>query len=231
MSDDLAEIITFHGWGFSSEIWSDWEKVLSGGHGHNIMHADRGYFGKEYTPEFSETRSPKILIVHSFGLHWCPEYILNKADHLIIISGFLSFHPDNAGEARKSNLILRQMMGRFVEKPKEVLSDFYKNVFYPAKNPVRIPVEFDHDQLLEDLELLGTTILNPDILRKRHAITIFHGEKDRIVSNLKASELFGIVRRNAQYFEIKHAGHGVAFTHTGKCLRFLKPVFEPVRAE
>lgn len=227
MSDISAEIITFHGWGFSPEIWSDWEQVLTNEYGHKIMHADRGYFGEQNIPEFQENSNPGIIIVHSYGLHWCPKELLNKADHLIIVSGFLSFHPDGNSEARKSKLILRQMMSRFVEKPKEVMSDFYSNVYYPSETSINVPGKFRHDQLLEDLEKLGSSNINPDILHNLPAITIFHGEKDRVISNHKARDLFGIVKRRAQYFEIKHAGHGVAFTHTGKCLQFLKPLFKP----
>lgn len=229
MYDKTAEIITFHGWGFFPEIWSDWERVLTKEYGHKVIHADRGYFGEEHIPEFQQKSSPKVVIVHSYGLHWCPKELLEEADHLIIVSGFLSFHPDNSSEARKSKLILRQMMSRFVEKPEEVLSDFYSKAYFPSKAVVNVPGVFRHDQLLEDLQKLGTSNLNPDILHNMQAITIFHGEKDRIVSNHKARDLFGIVKHRAQYFEIKHAGHGVAFTHTGKCLQFLKPLLKPVK--
>ena len=225
MSENITEIITFHGWGFSPGIWSEWEQILAGTVGVSVQHADRGYFGKENIPSFRDANGSKILMVHSFGLHWCPQELIRSADHLIIISGFLSFHPETPREARKSKLVLRQMKSRFVDKPMEVLTKFYENVYTPAQADIQTPGVLNHDQLLEDLEWLGTANLWPDMLHKINGITIIHGEDDRIVSNSKARELFAMLR-GSQYFEIKHAGHGVAFTHTEECFRFLKPVVQ-----
>jgi pimeloyl-[acyl-carrier protein] methyl ester esterase len=115
-------------------------------------HADRGYFGRENAPGFSDKAVRKIIMTHSFGLHWCPAGLLEEADHLVIVSGFISFHPEEPGERRRSKLFLRQMKSRFVEKPAEVLRMFYENVYHPEEVPVAVPAGCDHDRLLEDLE-------------------------------------------------------------------------------
>jgi pimeloyl-[acyl-carrier protein] methyl ester esterase len=226
MHGDKVEIITFHGWGFSPAIWDGFEKNLCALENLDIRHADRGYFRKENLPAFQQTDSRKIIIVHSYGLHWCPPEWIQSADHMIILSGFLSFHPRDPEKSRRSRHMLRQMKSRFVDEPEEVLNQFYENVFLPDKVNYQPGNRINHDRLLDDLEHLETSVINPDLLHGADQVTIIHGEEDQIVSNHKAHELFSMFTLNAQYFEIKHAGHGVLYTHAEECSRFLKPNFE-----
>src|SRR5690625_8030952 len=125
MFDHPTQLLTFHGWGFSSDIWQSWQSYLDPSL--RVRHADRGYFGGGYMPQFEEDESHKVILTHSFGLHWCPQSLIEQADHLVISSGFLSFHPDRELAGRRSRLLLQQMMSRFVEKPAEVLDQFYHN--------------------------------------------------------------------------------------------------------
>jgi pimeloyl-[acyl-carrier protein] methyl ester esterase len=225
MPGDNIEVITFHGWGFSPEIWSKAENNLNELENLVIRHADRGYFGNEYIPDFKDSDSKKILMVHSYGLHWCPDEWIDMADQIIIISGFLTFHPEDSDRSGHSRHTLRQMKSRFVTKPDEVLSRFYKNVFDPVVTDYQIHDVMNHDLLLEDLEQLGSSVISPDILHRTEKIILLHGENDRIVSNRKSHVMFSMLSRNAQYFEIKYAGHGILYTHAEECTRFIKPNF------
>lgn len=226
MGGDHIELITFHGWGFSAGIWTEIEEELNRIDGLMIRHADRGYFGNSTLPEFEYSDSIKMVMVHSYGLHWCPAKWIESADHVIIISGFLSFHPPDPKMNRRSKHILRQMKSRFIEKPEEVLDQFYDHVFDPVAVSCQRGTSINHDKLLEDLEDLETSLMTPDLLYKADKVTILHGEDDRIVSNRKAHEMYSMLIKNAQYFEIKHAGHGLLYTHAEECSRFLKPNFE-----
>lgn len=230
-SDRLStEIITYHGWGFSSAIWKHWTAILPAGT--SVSHADQGYFGERIQPEFRQLSSRKVILTHSFGLHLCPEQNLKEADHLVIMSGFLSFHPEKSADNRRSRLVLQQMMSRFVEKPKEVLSGFYKNTFSPVNGIIKVADTFSHDRLLEDLGKLETSRLTPEYLYQVPEITIIHGEADKIVPKDKSRRMFAVLRRRSQYFEIKHAGHGVPFTHSEQCCKFLLPaLFHEVSEE
>ncbi|MEX1063013.1 MAG: alpha/beta hydrolase [Balneolaceae bacterium] len=217
-----TELITFHGWGFSPNVWEGWESILPSAV--RFIHADRGYFGPPCKPSFSESSGRKVLLTHSFGLHWCPAGLLAEADHLVVLSGFLDFHPAATEENRRSRLVLRQMLSRFVEKPGEVLRMFYKNAFSPDKvTSEEFPGTFNHDNLLSDLDILGTSRLNPEKLLRVPGITFIHGEADEVVSNTKGRSMYADLQDNSQYFEIKQAGHCVPFTHAEQCYRFLKP--------
>lgn len=224
MTADLkTDIITFHGWGFSPDIWAEWDSLIPDIA--SIRHADRGYFGDRKVPVFKRFSEQRVIITHSFGLHWCPSDLILQADHLVVISGFLSFHPDQPKRARRSKLLLQQMMSRFVDKPREVLDKFYKEVFKPYPVSVDIPSGINHDKLLDDLALLDTVQMKPELLHKIPAITIIHGEEDVVVPKEKAHELFSIFKRKSQYFEIKQSGHSVPFTRQVQCIGFLKPLF------
>jgi len=223
MTDLETDLITFHGWGFSADIWSDWDSVVPDLV--TIRHANRGYFGERKVPVFKKSSEQKVLMTHSFGLHWCPDELLFLADHLVIFSGFLSFHPKQAKHARRSKLMLQQMMSRFVDKPKEVLDKFYEEAFKPSPASVTSPSEINHDILLDDLARLGSVQMRPELLHNIPAITIIHGEEDCVVQRVKAHELFSIFKSKSQYFEIKHSGHAVPFTRHTQCAGFLKPLF------
>ena len=222
MFDFPTQLLTFHGWGFSSEIWRSWQQYLDPSV--RVRHADRGYFGDGYNPEFEEDGSQKVVLTHSFGLHWCPQHLIEQADHLVIISGFLSFHPDREVAGRRSRLLLQQMMSRFIEKPDEVLKKFYENTYSPAERPPIPGRKISHDRLLEDLGQLGNTGMGPEKLHRVPSLTLIHGEEDVIVSNRKGRGMYRLLRRRSRYLEVKQAGHAVPFTHPELCYRFLTPI-------
>ena len=236
MSDYPTELLTFHGWGFSSDIWQSWESYLPPDL--RVQHAERGYFGEGGVPQFEEEGSHKVILTHSFGLHWCPRPLIEQADHLVIISGFLSFHPERELAERRSRLLFQQMMSRFVEKPHEVLAQFYRNTYSPSESPAapygeingesagEIRGGISHDRLLEDLGQLGTVRMGPEELHRIPALTLIHGEEDAIVSNRKGRGIYRLLNRRSRYLEVKHAGHAVPFTHPEICCKFLNPVLQ-----
>lgn len=191
--------------------------------------ADRGYFEKPEPAGFSDkTDLRKVVFAHSFGLHWCPDEVLEKADHLVVFGGFLNFHPENEKQRKRSFLIVQQMLSHFVEKPKEVLRKFVENAFYPQKaTRTDVNGDIDHEKLLTDLTRIQHDRLSEQFLHEIPEITIIHGENDKIVSNQKGRELYQKLRYRSQYFEIKKAGHAVPATHCKKCYALLKPFIEP----
>lgn len=223
MSDPATELITFHGWGFSPEIWSEWEERLAGSV--TIQHGNRGYFGEPNTPSFTGNSDRNVVMTHSFGLHWCPKSLLKQADTLVVLSGFLSFHPSDPGGERRSMLVVRQMMSHFVEKPLEVMDQFYRNVYAPEEAPDNTPGPMDHDRLLADLERLNSSHLKPEQFADVNEVIIIHGTRDRIVSNERARDLYSLLLSKAKYFEVKEGGHAIGFCRVGECIRFLNPIF------
>ncbi|MDZ7719393.1 MAG: alpha/beta hydrolase [Balneolaceae bacterium] len=225
MSDKKYQVIAYHGWGFDPSIWQPLqEKMTPSAH---FQAADRGYFSGSMLPSWDESlNSEKLLLVHSYGLHWCDSEVLQKADHLVIISGFLKFHPESGKEYKRSKFALRKMQSQFVDSPRKVLQKFYERVFYPQEPELDLPKNLQHDLLLSDLgDLDHDNRQNADIF-DTNSITIIHGSEDKIVNNELARYMFSKLRLRSQYFEIKKAGHGVPYTHSSKIFEILNSLLK-----
>lgn len=217
-----VDVIAYHGWGFDASCWDPWKKLL--GNSFQLRCYEAGYFGRpEKAPVLSDDHMPKIVMAHSFGLHLCPESHFQKADLVVVFSGFLQFHPVAAQYNRRSRLMLNQMMNRLDEDPQKVLKDFYKNTFHPAE-PTNLPRgDFKADLLHRDLQELDTHKIGPEVMKKADKMCILHGSKDAIVPRRKGRELYDSFSSKSQYFEINDAGHALPFTHAGQCWQFLEP--------
>lgn len=220
MSETKYQVIAYHGWGFDPSVWKPLQKNMQ-----PFVHfqaADRGYFSDSFAPGWDNSSArEKLLLVHSYGLHLCDQEVLQQADHLVIISGFLNFHPTTKEEHKRSKLFLRKMQSQFVDSPKKVLQKFYERVFYPEEPKLTVPDNLHHDLLLSDLgDLDHDNRTNADIF-DTNSITIIHGAEDKIVDNELAREMFSKLRLRSQYFELKKAGHAVLFTHSSKIFEIL----------
>lgn len=220
MSKKKYHVLAYHGWGFNPSFWQPLNELMEP---HvRFETADRGYFSDSFYPSWDESsESENLLLVHSYGLHWCGQKVLQQADHLVIISGFLNFHPNTDEEHKRSKFFLRKMQSQFVDSPKKVLQKFYERVFYPQEPKLAVPDNLRHDLLLSDLgDLDHDKRTNADIF-DTNSITIIHGADDKIVDNELAREMFSKLRLRSQYFEIKKAGHAVPFTHSSKVFEIL----------
>ncbi|MBN2731720.1 MAG: alpha/beta hydrolase [Balneolaceae bacterium] len=217
-----TEIITYHGWGFDAECWQKLQSLFADSI--KWKNFDRGYFNDPESPSFSEGSNNKVAVVHSFGLHLCEEDVLQKADLLVIMSGFLHFHPKAAQFRRRSKLVLSEMINQFEQKPEKVLKTFYRNVFHPQKTFDLPNEEMDHSLLLEDLKLLDRSEISLPVLKNTARICIFQGADDAIVPKEKGRGLFNQFGDQAQYFEIKKAGHALPIAHAPRCREILEPM-------
>ncbi|MGD8426019.1 MAG: alpha/beta hydrolase [Balneolaceae bacterium] len=216
--------IAFHGWGFNKQYWQPWSDYISE---YGCFEAyDRGYFRNPKEVEILADSSKTVVITHSFGLHWIEESILSEADLLIVIGGFLYFHPYTAQYKRRSRLILQEMINEFEIKPEKVLHKFYENCYAPCEAPQNELGEIDHQLLLDDLRTLQNSERDIQALKSAGKICIIHGTNDRIVPNQKGRQLYTQLQNRAKYFEIKQAGHSVPFTHPKQCLEFVTPEIE-----
>lgn len=217
-----AEVIAYHGWGFDSFCWNQWQEMF--GDGIAFKSYERGYFGKaERAPVFMEKKVQKIVMAHSFGLHFCPEIHFSKADLVIIFGGFIQFHPVAAQYRRRSRLVLNQMVNNMKEKPEKVLDEFYKNSFSPQEAPKFSKKDLQKEKLLKDLQLMDTHKIEAGMLKKADKLCILHGSRDAIIHRRKGRELYESFSKKSQYFEIKNAGHALPFTHGKQCWQFIEP--------
>ncbi|MDX1640777.1 MAG: alpha/beta hydrolase [Balneolaceae bacterium] len=227
MSRKSIQILAYHGWGFDKSLWYPLQKEFEDYVIFNL--ADRGYFSGPVEPSWK--RDPgikKVLLVHSYGLHWCSNKILEQADHLVMIGSFLNFHPEEKNEYKRSKLLVRKMITQLVEAPEMVLENFYENAFYPDEQKLEVPQasNLNHDLLLSDLSDLDRDQRKNARVFDLNSITIIHGAKDQIVSNDMARNMYKKLRLRSQYFEIKNGGHVLPLTHSSKIFEILKSLLQ-----
>ncbi|WP_107669020.1 alpha/beta hydrolase [Cyanothece sp. BG0011] len=210
------EIIAYHGWAFDRNCWKEWQEILSTNF--KFKTYDRGYFGKSYTPSFDNTEKIKIIFAHSFGLHLCPLETLKKANLLILFNSFAQFHPKGEKQRKRSKNALQLMINEFNKNPKSVLESFYKKCYSPFSSVNTNYDSGDWEKLGEDLELLNTSIVDINILKKVPKIYIIQSSKDRIFNQSYAQEFYKNLGDNSQYYEIENIGHSLPFTNIKSCL-------------
>lgn len=220
MAEKKYHVLAYHGWGMSPAIWHPLQSELEPFV--RFEAANRGYFSNSYIPSWDDSsESENLLLVHSYGLHWCDQEVLKNADHLVIIGGFLNFHPNSGQEYKRSKMVLRKMQSQFVDSPEKVLDKFNEQVFHPYEPKIDVPKNLSHDLLLSDLgDLDRDNRENADIF-DMNSITIIHGAEDQIVDNELARDMYSKLRLRSQYFEIKKGGHGIPFTHSSKIFEIL----------
>jgi pimeloyl-[acyl-carrier protein] methyl ester esterase len=206
--------VAYHGWGFDRTCWQPWvERFAAKGIALNV--GDRGYFHQPYEPP-----SERVILVHSYGLHWCPIEHLQQASLLILFSSFLSFHPQQDRNKKRSKFMLSQMTTQFVANPIEVWQAFQVKTYHPAPwEPGDAAMNVE--RLRDDLKDLETCTLDADRLRVIPQVLILHGSGDRIVATAKGRELWEAVP-HSQYGEIDSAGHGLPFSHTAACWNWIE---------
>lgn len=217
----LVDVLAYHGWGFDSNCWRNWEAVIP--ETFHWMNADRGYFGIEKAPEFTNNAHIRMVITHSFGLHLCSDEILSAADYLVIFAGFLNFHmPVNVFKGRSKQQV-NQMISRFKTNPEKVLKAFHRQVFHPQKSIDFHQKEMNELLLLDDLEKLNKQERVLPLMKKDADIFIFQGTDDVIVPKEKGRLLVKRFGEQAHYFEIQNSGHALPITHTEKCFQMIRP--------
>jgi pimeloyl-[acyl-carrier protein] methyl ester esterase len=175
------EAIAYHGWGFGADCWSDWLPRFAS-LGGSLRCADRGYFGAPQSWAFGPG-SYKILLTHSYGLHWCPVEQLAAADLWICLAGFGAFHPAEEPDRRRSQRRVSRMIAKFATDPEVVLTEFWSNCEGDAgllSSPKPCFDQANGELLDRDLRDLDRCQLDPQISLPRRSI-IIHGSADRIV--------------------------------------------------
>lgn len=207
MFESRIECIAFHGWGLDASFWDLVKNELS--EAIEVKAADRGYFSEPVIPEFSgNPATSKMLLVHSFGLHWCPENLIEEADIVVLTGSFLSFLSDEERERKAEIKALDRMITLFKKEPDSVLQNFYTRAFLPHKSySFETSPVMNHTLLLDDLkQMMNDHFDIPESLSSK-SIFIIHGADDKIVSIEKARKMKEALPAVSSYFEIPGAGH------------------------
>ena len=176
------ELVFFHGWALDHHFWTPLAKHL----GLRTHFFDRGYFGEPQMPELPQ--GPFLIITHSYGLHQVPTHWFEQAAGLVIIGGFLEFHPKGPLE-KASRRGLKQMRAGLKEDPASTLEQFYLGAASLGHPPYPVKTDYAVDLLETDLQALDTCCLDPASLAGVGRILIAQGEADQVVLPAKAEEL------------------------------------------
>ena len=223
-----AEVLAYHGWGYSSAAWQGWRNWLRQQQ-YQLKAFDRGYFGAPVQPQFSNSTTAKLIFTHSYGLHFCPASALREANLLVIFSSFRQFHPEHASLKKRSQQILQQMIIQFERQPNTVLQNFRAKCSQPIDNSEPAPNLINASLLYQDLHQLDSCSLDLLPLQQIPKIVVLHGAQDRIVSAATGKALANELA--ASYFEIESAGHALPFTQAATCQAILQPILEELRHE
>jgi pimeloyl-[acyl-carrier protein] methyl ester esterase len=175
--------VAYHGWGFDRTCWQPWVERFAA-RGGALTVGDRGYSNQPYEPP-----SERVILAHSYGLHWCPIEHLQQASLLILFSSFLSFHPQQDKNKKRSQFMLAQMTTQFEANPIKVWEAFQGRTYHPAPWEHTDLPKMSVDRLHTDLKDLDTCTLDSDRLRMIPQVLILQGSGDRIVATAKGREL------------------------------------------
>ena len=203
-----VDVVAQHGWGFGAWCWDRWRDVLPAGF---ALHCpDRGYFG----PAVAVAARPRIVVVHSLGLHLLSPQLWAGAELIAVISGFRSFHAACDRQARRSRRTVEQMLVRLEREPAALLADFYTRCGTPPDN--RWSGAIDADGLRRDLQLLQESVLELSAIPAAAQVLILHGSRDRVVPVERAENLRELLPNSALAI-VAEAGHALPLTHARAC--------------
>lgn len=227
---DKVEVVTYHGWAFSRDFWKSLTDFISSDI--NVKLSNRGYFGGEETLcSFDKDSDLKILFLHSFGLHWCPDKVLKSADVIVIFNSFLDFHPSDEAKRKKSIKILKRMIDEFEKNPTSVLELFYTNCFYPHKSVYEFDSNFDFKKLLHDLNALNETSERVFNFSQKQKLIIVESDKDKIVIDSRKSNFEKAFKRSELFIQIEDASHAHLIENPSKSVSYLSkvlPIFREI---
>ncbi len=206
--------ILFPGWGVAKEEYAGLnpETVI-----------DYGFFKEEKSLDLMEPASwlleiqptePYILIGHSMGSLFVlrNSQLRDNAQAIIIIGGFAKFAESDNNPYGKSALEVNIMQRQLRRNPRLLMKSFYRTMFYPAHQKVKISETLNISQLHHGLELLKICDIRKDLENIKVPVMIMNGKKDAIVSAKLAETLNDkIVGSSLMLFH--EGGHALPITN------------------
>lgn len=213
-----TEVIFHHGWGFDSTMWDGWVDAFAKD-GAVCLSAERGYFGlPKENPQFSDDADFKIVVAHSLGLHFISESELEQCDALLILAGFLNFHPTEQLARKRSQRVIRAMKEKLTKDPAALINDFWANCYAPELTKVKfLPVETMHiNLLLEDLQVLDQNEIPASRFAKVPQVVSVASTTDHILHQSTADQMADI-SPNTTLIKVPDLSHAFPLTSALDC--------------
>ena len=221
MSLAERDVIAMHGWAGDGGQWEPW-LAATAPLGWHWTCGERGYGDRapripSWSPRLSgATRPPRLLIVHSLGLHLLPPPVLAAADAVVLLASFAGFLPPPPAQRRLAAALngmaaqledadgARSMLRAFLAKaaapdPPELMAPG------PADGPLGAA---NLERLRRDLEQLRLTSGLPEGFPAEAAVLIVEAEHDAIVVPESRAQLRDLLPR-AEVRLMAGAGHAL----------------------
>lgn len=211
------EVYFLHGWGFDSAIWNDWLFCVN----QNVITYvfDRGYFkNKKQNFELNFSARSKIVIAHSFGLHYLSAKDFSQINTLILISSFCYFH-EYAANPKLSYKQIDLMKQKLVNDPAGVLCNFYSRCGLKeySVNPPLINTQLLYDDLIE----LNRHQVDRASVKSIPNVILLHGVQDNIVIKDHSNGLHDVLL-NSSVFISESEGHALPLTNPDWCINMIE---------
>lgn len=177
----------FHGWALGPWYFKGFLEQLPEAERAQSWAFDRGYFGAPSgAPPAVEGA---VVVAHSFGLHWVPPEALRRARALVVLAGFLRFHPQEERARKVSQRGLRNLKTGLEQDLPGALESFYRLCCAPGPCGFFRPAAGHRARLAADLEALDQAELDPARLAHAPRTLLVHGAEDQVVAPQAADEL------------------------------------------
>lgn len=166
------------------------------------------------TEGFEIPDSPYEVIAHSMGalVALADSPLRNNAEKLVVFGGFAKFAESDDNPHGTPPADIDAMSDAVRTDPSKLLKRFHRIVAFPERFKFQpIPERVDTDALLEGLEILKTRDIRGDLESIRIPVSLFHGERDTVVSAELARDVISRVPK-AKLTLIPDAGHAIPFT-------------------
>jgi pimeloyl-[acyl-carrier protein] methyl ester esterase len=215
MKHTSLQLIAMHGWAGDSRAWDPWQEA-AGRRGWSWQSGESGDCQLAPSrPQWPQHNGPRVVIVHSLGLHLLPEAVLAQAEAVVLLASFGRFVPTGPG-GRRWRQALRGMGQRLeAGDTTAMLNDFLREAAAPAAverlpagpSSASMPAE-GVERLRQDLLLLEQCSAVPTVYPSGARSLIVEAGADRIVAPESRSAL-ALALPAAELWTMVGTGHSL----------------------
>lgn len=210
----MTTLLAMHGWAGDSRGWQPLAAAAAA-RGWSCLAAERGYGGLPRRQPAWLGGGPRLLVVHSLGLHLLPQPVLAAAEAVVLLASFGRFVPEGpAGRRLRTALAgMRTALEGSPAQASTMLSNFLAEATAPLPLEALPATLLDRPlqpegqaQLLADLQRLEASTGLPPGFPQQVPCLIVQAGADRIVA-AEASQALSDALPQADQLLLHGAGH------------------------
>ena len=218
----MNQIITQHGWGLDSSIWSDFSRQFNT-HGWVWQNNERGYFYKSSKSSTwfknNSQKQIRMAICHSLGTHLIKKETISKASHIVLINSFYNFIPRNPHNRKFTLRALNRMRNKLVNNEcREMLQEFITKSYSPKHSNYNLEdlsninlQSINKTALINDFDKLFISNRPKKLFSDSVELLILNSEKDKILDKEVSNEFIQMLSetqiQKIKIIELKNQGH------------------------